>query len=74
MSEPQRIGEILPGVLRAIEQRCRDNPENKDFNQTRHDYRERVLHATRGFFDKRQSRGNAVRPRPNRRKAERCLF
>lgn len=80
MSRPKRIGEILPGVLRDIEKRCEQNPDNKAFSPGKAKHRQRIIDVTRGFFEKhrgRKTRGNEERVKssaPVRRKAERCLF
>jgi len=49
MSEPVRLGEILPGVLQDIKRRCEQNPENKAFGQKANRHTERVRHAVRYF-------------------------
>ena len=33
MSEPTRIGAVLPPVMSRIRRRCEQNPDNKDFSE-----------------------------------------
>jgi hypothetical protein len=51
MSEPVRLGDILPEVLRDIERRCERNPNNLDFKPERAEHRHRVLAVDRLIGD-----------------------
>jgi hypothetical protein len=51
MSEPVRLGDILPEVLRDIERRCERNPNNLDFKPKRAEHRHRVLKVGRLIGD-----------------------
>lgn len=63
MSEPQRLGEIIPEVLRDIERRCELNPNNPDFKPERAQHRDRVFSATADFLrSKRPNRNRQKQP------------
>lgn len=67
MSEPQKLGEILPGVLRDIQKRCEQNPNNKAFKPAIGEHTERVLSAVGAFM-------SGKRPKqPKRRIKEKSL-
>lgn len=70
MSEPVRIGEILPGVLKEIRRRCEQNPDNKAFNPTACKHKQRVVSAISDFMFRKSSRPT----RPKRKVKAKLLF
>jgi len=56
MSEPVRIGKILPEVLQNIERRCEQNQNNRAFNPIAREHGEAVRRAVRGFMLNQKSR------------------
>jgi len=62
-AEPQRIGEVLPGVMKDIRRRCEQNPNNPDFPPQRHSRTDRVLDAVRGFMGRKGPRHRRAKSR-----------
>lgn len=45
MSEPQKLADFLPEVMRNIRNRCEQNPDNKEFKPTVRRHTSRVISA-----------------------------
>ena len=61
--EPERIGTVLPQVMRNLRRRCEQNPDNPDFGPQRHSRTDRVFDAVRGFMGRKGPRRRRAKPR-----------
>lgn len=69
MSEPQRLGEILPEVMQNIRRRCEQNSDNKAFKPTASKHKQRVVSTVSDFMFCKSSRPK--KPRSHKAKKER---
>ena len=67
MSQPQLLGEILPGAVEAIRQRCEVNADNADFPEPQNSRIGNVLAAVSDFMKAKKhdaKRRRQTWPRP----------